>query len=97
MKKIIFLSLATLTLFSCKKEENNSLESLLNSKNAKALQEKKASLQADITKIDEVLNTLEVKKDRVQHPVNNHQRRVARQIRERVKNPPCVANSRIPV
>ncbi len=63
MKKIIFLSLATLTLFSCKKEENNSLESLLNSKNAKALQEKKASLQADITKIDEVLNTLEVKKD----------------------------------
>jgi len=64
MKKILYLSAFSLFLLSCsnaKKPEN--IDDLISAKNVKALQEKKAALQADVTKIDEALATLDVKTD----------------------------------
>jgi len=64
MKKIIVLSTLSLILFSCgKKEDNSSIDSLIESKNATALQAKKTLLQADLTKIDEALAKLIVNKE----------------------------------
>ena len=64
MKKIIILSALTITLFACSnaaKTEN--IDDLIKSKNIKALSEKKATLQADIAKIETALATLDVKKE----------------------------------
>ena len=65
MKKIILITVLSISLFSCgKKEENNaSIESLIESKNVKELQAKKTLIQADLTKIDEALAVLDVKKE----------------------------------
>lgn len=65
MKKIILITVLSISLFSCgKKEENNAtIDSLIESKNVKELQAKKALIQADLTKIDEALATLDVKKE----------------------------------
>jgi RND family efflux transporter MFP subunit len=65
MKKIILITVLSISLFSCgKKEENNaSIDSLIESKNVKELQAKKALIQADLTKIDEALAILDVKKE----------------------------------
>lgn len=63
MKKLIFISLISL-IYSCgnnKKEQ--SIESLIESKNIDALQAKKVDLQAEITKIEEALATLDIKKE----------------------------------
>jgi membrane fusion protein, multidrug efflux system len=64
MKKIILLTVLSISLFSCgKKEDNSSIDSLISAKNVSALQAKKALIQADLTKIDEALALLDIKKD----------------------------------
>ncbi len=64
MKKLILISTLSILLFSCgKKEDNSNIDTLIASKNVTALQAKKALIQADITKIEEALATLDVKKE----------------------------------
>ena len=64
MKKIFLISILSILLFSCgKKEDNTNIDSLISSKNVTALQARKALIQADLTKIDEALATLDVKKE----------------------------------
>lgn len=64
MKKILIISALSLLLFSCgKKEDNTTIDGLISSKDVKALQAKKALIQSDLTKIDEALAKLDVKKD----------------------------------
>ena len=64
MKKIILLTVLSISLFSCgKKEDNTNIDSLISSKNVAGLQAKKALIQADLTKIDEALAILDVKKE----------------------------------
>ncbi len=64
MKKIILITVLSISLFSCgKKEDIATIDTLISSKNVKALQAKKALIQADLTKIDEALATLDVKKE----------------------------------
>ncbi len=65
MKKYITLVLATTLLVACGKKEDASgnIDALIEAKNAKELQLKKAALQADINKIDAALTELNVKVD----------------------------------
>ena len=64
MKKIFIFSTLSLLLFSCGGKENNqSIDDLIKSKNTKELQAKKALIQADLAKIDDALATLVVAKD----------------------------------
>ena len=64
MKKLLLISILSLSIFSCaKKEATGSIDELINSKNTKGLLEKKTTLQADIAKIEEALSKLDVKKD----------------------------------
>lgn len=64
MKKIAILTLISFSFLACEnKEKNQSIENLIETKNVKALIEKKASLQAEIEKIEAGLATLEVKKE----------------------------------
>ena len=64
MKKIILITVLSISLFSCgKKEDTSTIDNLIASKNVTALQAKKTLLQADLTKIDEALAILDVKKD----------------------------------
>ena len=64
MKKIILITALSISLFSCgKKEDNASIDTLIASKNATALQAKKTLIRADLAKIDEALATLDVKKE----------------------------------
>lgn len=64
MRKILLITMASLTILSCSnKEDGKSIEALIDAKNVTALQTKKAELQAEIAKIDEALATLNVKKD----------------------------------
>jgi len=64
MKKIFILTTLSVLFFSCGKQENNaSIDSLIASKNIKELQAKKTLIQADLTKIDEALAVLDVKKE----------------------------------
>jgi membrane fusion protein (multidrug efflux system) len=64
MKKILYLSAFSLFLFSCSNgKTTENIDELISAKNVKALQEKKAALQADVTKIEEALATLDVKKE----------------------------------
>jgi RND family efflux transporter MFP subunit len=64
MKKILIISTLSVLIFSCgKKEETATIDNLIASKNATALQAKKALIQADLAKIDEALATLDVKKE----------------------------------
>ena len=63
-KKIFIISTLSLLLFACgKKEDNTNVDALIASKNVTELQAKKALIQADLTKIDEALAKLDVKKD----------------------------------
>jgi membrane fusion protein (multidrug efflux system) len=63
-KKIVIISTLSLLLFACgKKEDNANIDSLIASKNVKELQAKKALIQADLSKIDEALAKLDVKKE----------------------------------
>jgi RND family efflux transporter MFP subunit len=62
MKKIALFTLLSLMLFACGNKQNGqSLENLIETKNVKALNEKKTILQAEITKIEEALAKLDVK------------------------------------
>lgn len=65
MKKYITLVLATTLLVACGKKEDASgnIDALIEAKNAKELQLKKAALQADINKIDAALTEMNVKVD----------------------------------
>ena len=64
MKKIILITITSIILFSCGGKDNNtSIETLISTKNVKALQEKKSALQAEITTIEEALASLNVKKE----------------------------------
>ena len=64
MKKIFLISALSLLLFSCgKREDNTNIDNLIASKNLKGLQAKKALIQADLSKIDDALAVLDVKKE----------------------------------
>ena len=64
MKKIILFTTISLSLLSCSKtEKENSIEQLIAEKNVAALQAKKATIQAELTKIDDALAVLNVKKE----------------------------------
>jgi membrane fusion protein (multidrug efflux system) len=64
MKKIVIISTLSILLFACgKKEDNTNIDTLIASKNVKELQAKKALIQADLSKIDEALAILDVKKE----------------------------------
>jgi len=64
MKKLFILSTLSILLFSCgKKEDNSSIDSLIESKNTTALLAKKTLIQADLAKIDEALATLDIRKE----------------------------------
>lgn len=64
MKKILFISALSILIFSCgKKEDSTTIDTLIASKNLTALQAKKGLLQADLTKIELALATLETKKE----------------------------------
>ena len=64
MKKIFLISALSLLLFSCgKKEDNTNIDTLIASKNLKGLQAKKALIQADLSKIEDALAVLDVKKE----------------------------------
>ena len=64
MKKIILLTVLSFVLFACENKQNEqSLENLIATKNIKALNDKKTVLQAEITKIEESLAKLDVKKE----------------------------------
>ena len=64
MRKIFLVSVLSIAIYSCGNKENSqSIDSLIDSKNVKALVEKKSALQAEITKIEEALATLDTKKE----------------------------------
>jgi RND family efflux transporter MFP subunit len=64
MKKTLVIISLSILLFSCGKKENvQSIETLIEAKDTKGLQQKKVSLQAEITKIEEALAILDVKKE----------------------------------
>ncbi len=64
MKKLILITILSISLYSCgKKEDNATIESLIEAKNVSALQAKKSLIQADLAKIDAALATLDVKKE----------------------------------
>jgi RND family efflux transporter MFP subunit len=64
MKNIITLTALSVLLFACgSKESKPTIDELIKVKNAKELQVTKAILQADLTKIDEALATMTVKKE----------------------------------
>jgi membrane fusion protein (multidrug efflux system) len=63
-KKIIFITSLSLVLFSCgKKEDNTNIDTLIASKNVKEIQARKSAIQADLTKINEALALLDVRKE----------------------------------
>jgi RND family efflux transporter MFP subunit len=63
MKKIILLTTLSIALLACStKESDASLEQLISDKNVAALQTKKATLQAELAKIEDALAVLDVKK-----------------------------------
>jgi RND family efflux transporter MFP subunit len=64
MRKILSITALSILLFSCGGKENNqSIDELIKTKNTKELQAKKALIQADLAKIDDALATLVVAKN----------------------------------
>ena len=64
MKKIYIISTLSLLIFSCaKQEDTTNIDALIASKNLTSIKAKKTALQADLTKLDAALATLEVKED----------------------------------
>ena len=62
MKNFLLFTAFSLFLVSCgNSTKTESIDTLISAKNTKALQAKKVALQADITKIEAALATLEVK------------------------------------
>jgi RND family efflux transporter MFP subunit len=63
MKKIIILLALSLSIINCGNKENASIDELIKAKNSKELQAKKNLLQADLSKIETALATLDGKKE----------------------------------
>ena len=64
MRKLLLFTAVLVFMASCgNKQDNANVDSVIASKDLKAIKAKRAALQADITKIDEVLGTLEKKTD----------------------------------
>jgi membrane fusion protein (multidrug efflux system) len=64
MKKILILTILSIVLIACNSsEKNQSVDSIIASKDAKALTAKKAELQLQLSQIDEALATLDVNKE----------------------------------
>jgi membrane fusion protein (multidrug efflux system) len=64
MKKIIILTTLSIVLFACNSsEKNNSVATLIASKDVKAITQKKNELQLQITQLEEALATLDIKKE----------------------------------
>lgn len=63
MKQIFTLLTISLFIISCGNKEDASIDDLIKAKNLKELQAKKNLLQADISKIDAALATLDTKKE----------------------------------
>lgn len=64
MKKIILLSTLSIFFLACSnKQDNANIDDLIASKNVEKLNAKKALLQADLTKINDALETLDVKEE----------------------------------
>ena len=63
MKKIILIATFSILLFSCgKKEENANIDSLITSKNLVSIKAKRAELQTQLTKLDDAIALLDIKK-----------------------------------
>ena len=63
MRKLLIFTALSFFLFSCGNKENNgNVDDLIASKDIAAIQSKRSALQADITKIDEALATLDNQK-----------------------------------
>jgi membrane fusion protein (multidrug efflux system) len=63
MKKIILIATFSTLIFSCgKKEDNTNIDSLIASKNLVSIKAKRAELQTQITKLDDAIALLDVKK-----------------------------------
>ncbi len=63
MKKIILIATLSILLFSCgKKEENVNIDSLITSKNLVSIKAKRAELQTQLTKLDDAIALLDIKK-----------------------------------
>jgi RND family efflux transporter MFP subunit len=63
MKKKIIISVLSILLFSCgKKEDNTNIDSLITSKNLVSIKEKRAELQTQLTKLDDAIALLDIKK-----------------------------------
>ena len=64
MKKLLLITLLSIILFSCgNKEENANIDSLIASKNLVSIKAKRIELQAQLTKLDEAIATLDIKKE----------------------------------
>jgi membrane fusion protein (multidrug efflux system) len=64
MKKIILFTALCIGVLACSKKENDAtVDQLISNKNVAELQAKKANLQADLSKIEEALAKLDVKKE----------------------------------
>jgi RND family efflux transporter MFP subunit len=64
MKKIIIITALSIAVLACSKKENDAtVDQLISNKNLAALQDKKATLQSDLSKIEEALAKLDVKKE----------------------------------
>ena len=64
MKKIIIITALSIAVLACSKKENDAtVDQLISNKNVAALQDKKATLQSDLSKIEEALAKLDVKKE----------------------------------
>ena len=63
MKKIILIATFSVLLFSCgKKEDTTNIDSLIASKNLVSIKAKRAELQTQLTKLDDAIAVLDVKK-----------------------------------
>jgi RND family efflux transporter MFP subunit len=63
MKKIILIATFSTLLFSCgKKEDNTNIDSLIASKNLVSIKAKRAELQTQLTKLDDAIALLDIKK-----------------------------------
>ena len=64
MKKLLLITLLSIILFSCgNKEENANIDSLIASKNLVSIKAKRIELQAQLTKLDDAIATLDIKKE----------------------------------
>ena len=64
MKKLLLITLLSFILFSCgNKEENANIDSLIASKNLVSIKAKRIELQAQLTKLDDAIATLDIKKE----------------------------------